>query len=106
MAQLLVFVLDNLEQCPDVLAAWEEAGVTGVTILESTGMVRVRQALQDDFPLMPSLRDLLVGREAHHRTLFSIVQDDAVLERAIAATHHVIGDLTRPVSRVVGLPRS
>jgi nitrogen regulatory protein P-II 1 len=115
MAQLLVFVLDNLDLCSDLLDAWEEAGVTGVTILESTGLVRVRQALRDDLPLLPSLRDLLAGRESHHRTLFSIVQDEAVLEQAIVATQRVVGDLTRPytgvlftlpLSRVVGLPRA
>lgn len=112
MANLLVFVLDCIEQCPNVLDAWEEAGVTGVTIVESTGMARVRSTIRDDMPLMPSLRDLLSGREEHHRTLFSVVEDDQALERAIAATEEVVGDLSRentgilfvvPVTRVMGL---
>jgi nitrogen regulatory protein P-II 1 len=115
MAHLLVLVLDNLEQCPHVLDAWEGAGVTGVTILESTGLNRVRQGIRDDFPLMPSLRSLLAGRETHHRTLFSVVEDEAVLERAIEATQRVIGDLSQPytgllfvvpVSQVLGLKRN
>jgi hypothetical protein len=33
MAHLVVFVLDDLEQCPQVLDAWDEAGAPGVTIL-------------------------------------------------------------------------
>lgn len=115
MAQLLVFVLDNMEQCPSVLDAWEGAGVTGVTILESTGLNRVRQGIRDDFPLMPSLRSMLAGRETHHRTLFSVVEDEAVLERAIEATQRVVGDLSEPytgllfvvpVDRVLGLKSS
>ena len=112
MANLLVFVLDCSERCPDVLDAWENAGVTGITILESTGMARVRNALRDDMPLMPSLRDLLSGTEEHHRTLFSVVEDDEILERAIAVTQEVVGDLSEentgilfvvPVTRVLGL---
>jgi len=91
---------------------WEGAGVTGVTILESTGLNRVRQGIRDDFPLMPSLRSLLAGGETHHRTLFSVVEDEAVLERAIEATRRVVGDLSQPhtgllfvvpVSQVLGL---
>lgn len=115
MAQLLVFVLDNMEHCPSVLDAWEDAGVTGVTILESTGLNRLRQGIRDDFPLMPSLRSILAGRETHHRTLFSVVEDEAVLARAIEATQRVVGDLSQPytgllfvvpVNQVLGLKRT
>jgi nitrogen regulatory protein PII len=112
MPHLVVFVLDNLEQCPQVLDAWDEAGAPGVTILESTGLRRVRAMMRDDMPLFPSLRDLLASRELHHRTLFTVVEDEATLERVIAATERVIGDFTRhhtgllfvvPVTRVLGL---
>ncbi len=114
MAHLVVFVLDNLEQCPDVLDAWEQAGVTGVTIVESTGLGRVRGVVRDDLPLLPSLTDLLSSRELHHRTLFTVVEDEETLERVIAATERVIGDFSRhhtgllfvvPVSRVLGLEK-
>lgn len=114
MANLLVFVLDCIEECPNVLDAWEKAGVTGATILESTGMARVRNVIRDDMPLIPSLRDLLSSREEHHRTLFCVIEDDEILERAVAATEQVAGDLTRentgilfvmPVTRVIGLKK-
>lgn len=114
MANLLVLVLDDVEQCPSILDAWNKAGVTGITILESTGQARLRRAMRDDLPLMPSLRDLLAGSEMHHRTLVSVVGDDEVLERAIAATQETIGDLEShdtgvlfvvPVTRVIGLKR-
>lgn len=112
MAQLLVLVLDNLEQCPAVLDAWEEAGVGGATILESIGLGRLRGIVSDDLPLIPSLRDLLATREFQHRTLFTVVEDESTLERVIAATERIVGDLSEPhtgllfvvpVSRVLGL---
>ena len=114
MVHLLVCVLDNLEQCPDILDAWEAAGAPGVTILESTGLGRVRRAVRDDLPLLPSLRDFFARRELNHRTLFTVIEDEATLERVIAATERVIGDFTRqrtgllfvvPVSRALGLEK-
>ena len=114
MRHLLVLVLNNLEQCSALLDAWEEAGAHGVTILESTGLGRLRRALWDDLPLLPSLADLLSTRECHHRTLFTVVKDEETLESIITATRSVIGDLDQhdtgllfvvPVTRVLGLDR-
>ena len=56
MSYLVVFVLDDIDRSQDVLDAWESAGVNGITIIESTGLGRVRQAgIRDDIPLLPSL---------------------------------------------------
>ena len=61
---------------------------------------------------MPSLRSLAAGDEMHNRTLFAVVEDDAVLERAVTAAEKVIGDFDQPdngilfvvpVARVLGV---
>jgi nitrogen regulatory protein PII len=114
MAHLVVLVLDRPEQYPSVLEAWEEAGITGLTILESTGLGRVRGVMRDDMPLLPSLRDVLAAQELHHRTLFSVIEDDATVERVISATERIVGGFDRrhtgllfvvPVSQVFGLEK-
>lgn len=114
MAYLVVLVLDNPDYCPDILRAWDEAGVSGATILESTGMARIQKGIWDDLPLIPSVRNLLGARELHRRTLFTVVQDEETVERVITATQTVIGDLNThhtgilfvvPVVRVLGLER-
>ncbi len=116
MYYLVVFVLDDVNLGPDVLDAWVEAGVGGITIIESTGLARVQQieGLRDDIPLMPSLRSLLNRREDHHRTLFSIVEGDEMVEKVIGVTERVTGELIKPntgilfafpLSHVVGVPR-
>jgi nitrogen regulatory protein PII len=115
MAQLVVFVLDDVRHFPDVLRAWQGAGVRGITILESTGLARQQQVFErDDIPLMPSLRDMLAGRERHHRTLLAVVEDDSVIDEVIRITQEIVGDLTEPdtgimfitpLSRVVGIPK-
>ncbi len=109
---LVVMVVNCVEVCPNVLEAWEKAGVSGVTIIESIGMRRLQTIMRDDIPLMPSLRDLVTNEELAYRTLFSVVPDEETVDRVIAATEAVVGDLSQPnsgflfvvpVSRAVGL---
>jgi nitrogen regulatory protein PII len=116
MNHLIIFVLDDTSLLEDLLTAWEKAGVTGVTLLESTGMHRVQmRASRDDLPLMPSLRALLSSREEHHRTLFTVVEKEETIDAVIRATEQVVGDLSGhgtgilfvlPVSRAVGLHKA
>jgi nitrogen regulatory protein PII len=112
MAYIVVLVLDNPDQCTDVLTAWEEAEAPGATILESTGMHRVRGRLfRDDVPLFPSVRHLAQVEELRHRTIFAVIENEETLERVIAATEALIDFsqphsgllFTVPVGRVVGL---
>ncbi len=113
MYHMILLILDDINQCSSILEAWEAQGVGGVTILESTGLGRVRKlSIRDDIPLMPSLSRLLQNREERHRTLFSVVEGEAMVDKVIEATQTVLGDLEQahngvlfvlPVSRVVGL---
>lgn len=114
MTHLLVLVVDQVEFCPDVLEAWRELGVPGVTILDSMGSQRLRDSERDDLPLMPSLRTILSNQATHNRTLFSVIEDEAVLEKAAQAALHILGDLeqahngimfTVPVGRAWGHTR-
>jgi nitrogen regulatory protein PII len=113
MAHLVVLVLDDPDRCRDVLDAWEAAGAPGVTILDSSGLGRMRRAsIRDDIPLMPSLSLLFRRQEDHHCTLFSIVKDQSQVESIAQATQAIIGAFDRghtgllfvvPVSQVYGL---
>lgn len=113
MAYMVVLIVDDPEDCPAILEVWEKLGVRGVTILESTGLGRLKRAgLRDDIPLMPSLRDLLESNEEHHRTLLSVVDDEGKVDEMISAAQKITGDLDGahtgflfvvPVLRVHGL---
>lgn len=114
MHYLVVMVLDDINHGPRLFDAWEAAGVTGITIIESTGLGRLRRTLglRDDMPLMPSIRALTQAREEHHRTIFSIVEGEAMVDTLIDVTERTIGKLSEPhtgvlfalpVARVVGL---
>jgi len=93
--------MPDIDKCQAVLDAWEEHGVSGVTVLESLGMHKIQQmrAERDDLPLIPSLRHLMEGEEYHHRTAFVVVDDDFDLEGLIEATERVVGgDFNAPNS--------
>lgn len=95
---MVMLVLDDIDRCPLVFDAWEKAGTRGITILESTGLGRVRRALgmRNDLPLMPTLRTLLHSREERHRTLISVVESEEMVDRLIEATEAITGDLCEP----------
>ena len=98
MKYMIIAVIDELAKCPSILESWENAGAAGITILESTGLGRIRQGehLRDDLPLIPSLRNLMQTREEHHRTMFTIVNDEAMIDLIFEATEKVLGDLNQP----------
>jgi nitrogen regulatory protein PII len=104
--------MDRVEQCNDLLEAWEQAGAPGITIVESTGLQRLRRAMRDDLPLLPSLRNLLSSQELHHRTIFTVIEDEETVQRVVEATRSCVGDFSNPhggllfvvpVSQVYGL---
>jgi len=98
MPNLIVAVLLDIQVCHDVIRVWEEAGVTGATILDSIGMrhMKQRHAHRDDLPLMPSMRKLLESEEFNHRTIFSVVDDDFDVDGLIHKTEALIGNFDKP----------
>jgi nitrogen regulatory protein P-II 1 len=94
---LILFVLDNPDKLEELLDAWENAGTRGATVLSSTGMHRLNAGvIRDDIPLIPGLDDFYKRVEDYHRTLFTIVKDDDVLQKIVDATQKVVGDLNQP----------
>ncbi len=113
MPPVAVFlVVHEVERLQDLLSAWDDVGVTGATVIESTGSYRLRmRGYRDDLPLIPSLDSFLQGEGENQRTCFTIVQEDRV-DELIQATERVLGNLSDPntgilfvlpVLRVVGL---
>jgi nitrogen regulatory protein P-II 1 len=102
MYYMIFFVLDDANRTEEILEAWNEVGIPGATVLESTGMGRLIDAgLRDDTPLMPSLRDFFRSSGSHNRTLFSIIEDKDKVPDILKATEEVIGDLSKPNTGVL-----
>jgi hypothetical protein len=116
MIYLILMVLHEITCLDDILSAWEECGVSGVTILPSTGLTHLRKnlALRDDLSLLPSIEDLLHPAENTNLTLFSAVYGEEMVDKVVEATQKITGDLdlpntgilvVLPVARAYGLDR-
>jgi len=92
---LLVMVLDDLEHLNDVLNAWTEVGVPGITILESTGVNRVLQRDTADAAFAGFSQIFGSGRVGHN-TIFSVIADLELAEKAVTATEKVVGPMADP----------
>jgi len=94
---MILCVVHDSEKCEPLLKAWENAGVTGATIVHSTGLGRMHgNGLRDDLPLFPGLDDLLEHEEYFNRTIFSIVEQEESVDLVVQATEMVLGDLSLP----------
>jgi nitrogen regulatory protein PII len=113
---MILFVLHDPFRLQEVLNLWNETGVSGITILPSSGLKRLQESniFRDDIPLIPSLENLLEQKETLNRTLFTIVPSEEMVDKVVNATQTLIGDLNLPntgilavipVARVYGLDR-
>ncbi len=115
MPNLVVVITPDADKSRAVLDTWEKLGVSGVTVLESMGLHKIRQlrGQRDDLPLFPSLRHLMESEEYHHRTAFVVVDDDFDLDGLIRATEQAVGGdfdapnsgllFVVPVARALGM---
>lgn len=97
---LLIMVLDDSTRLDDVLAAWVEAGVKGVTILESTGLNRVFRRKTAD-PAFAGFSQIFGSGRVGHQTLFAVIDEIGTAETAVAATETVLGSLDQPDTGIV-----
>lgn len=96
---MILCVVHDLEKCEPLLQEWESVGVTGATIMHSTGLGRMHgNDLWDDLPLFPGLDDLLEHEEYFNRTIFTVVDQEDLVDQVVKATEKVLGDMSMPDS--------
>lgn len=110
MAQALIVVLYDPEQLPTLLNAWHDIGVQGITVLRSAGGHSAKTWL--DEVGLGALGELFNTEAVQTKTVFSVFDDDGLLERAIIAAEQITGSFkedntgllfTVPVGYVEGL---
>lgn len=97
---MLVMVLDDVSHRDDVLQAWTDAGVEGVTIIESTGINRVLQRTEAQ-PMFMGFGQIFGGGRVGHETLFAVIESLELAESAVRATEEVVGDLKEPDTGII-----
>jgi hypothetical protein len=91
---MVMLVLDNPQQLDDVLQAWQDIGIDGATITESTGAYRRNVKRVGGRYFMGLAQPTSIG-EGHY-TLFVIVPTEQRAQECLAAAETVTGDLDGP----------
>lgn len=99
MPHLVLVILDDFAVLPDLLKAWREAGVSGATILQSAGAYRTTSWLGRVG--LASLDRLFESDEVRRRTVFTIVESDQLLDRAVGEAERVVGGFEQPNTGVL-----
>jgi nitrogen regulatory protein P-II 1 len=92
---MIMFVSRTEEQASEMLDVWVQAGIQGVTILESAGMSKAK-GFRDDLGIVVSLKSLTRAKEIHHRTLFSAVKDQETVDKVVQASTEYVRDWSSP----------
>lgn len=95
---LIILFLHNPELLEELMEAWDKEGVNGATILFSVGMGKFleKQGFRDDIPLIPSLDHFYETSEKLSRTIFATIKEEALIDKIVAATQRIMGDLNEP----------
>jgi nitrogen regulatory protein PII len=96
---MLMFVLDDPNKLDAVLETWESLGVSGVTIVESTGIARHQGYV--GAPFMAGINRLIQSDQEGHYTLFTIVKSENTVRKCIAAVEALVGNLKEPNTGVM-----
>lgn len=111
----LFLILNKTDELEEVLAAMTRVGVKGATILDSQGMGSAMViGDQDDLPIFGSLKMFFDREHPYNKTVFTVIESDELLDKAIDAIQSVVGNLDRPneglmftvpVGRVIGMKK-
>lgn len=89
---MIMVVLDNPDLLDETLEAWDQVGVRGATIIESTGIHRLRKK---NIPMRYLFQTPGVVEEGH-LTLFVIVEGEKMVQECLDATEGIAGNLDEP----------
>jgi hypothetical protein len=78
---LLITVVNDEHLLKDLVTGWLDIGVTGGTVVESTGLLRL---ISDTIPIFAGFRSLVSGGGSYNRTLLTAIADKETLDQAVA----------------------
>lgn len=98
--KLVILVLNKVEKLDNFLESLMEYGITGATIINSTGLVKELSKKCNDYPIFSSIRMFLDFSHHESKTIFMALKDEQV-ETVRKIVREVIGDLSQPDTAVL-----
>ena len=93
--QVVTLVLNKTECLEELLEALIENKISGATVLDSTGMMRVIDQSGDDLPMFSAFRQLFDPERRSSKTLMMVLTEEEV-NTARAVINRVTGGLDKP----------
>ncbi len=112
---VLFIVLNKSEFLDDILTEFVKIGIKGATILDSQGMGSALVNNSENVPIFGALRNFLDSSRPYNKTIFTVLNDEELVEKAMQAVADIVGDFrtpgvglmfTVPIGKIYGLPKS
>lgn len=95
--QVLFVVLNETDLLNDILAGFVDVGVSGATVLDSQGMANVIiESDKKHIFLYGHLKTLMQDALPYNKTIFTVLKNQELVEKAVAVVQSVIGDVPKP----------
>lgn len=92
---VLVVVLNAIDYLEDILSGFVDEGISGATILDSQGMGRaIVDGEHNSIPLFGALHTLLADSHPYSKTIFTVLEDEVMVDKAVEVVQEVISDLS------------
>ena len=93
---VLFIVINDIDYLDDILSGFVEEDINGATILDSQGMGSAIVANNyKSIPLFGSLKNVLSDAHPYNKTIFTVLEDEQAVERAVAVVQEVLGDIDK-----------
>lgn len=93
--QLLVLVLNKVEVLEDLMTQMASGGISGATILSSTGMATALMHSEEEVPMFGILRKVFNPDRVESKTIFTVLKDEQI-DTAKEIINRVTGGLENP----------
>lgn len=94
----LFIVLNETKYLDDILAGFVEVGVSGATILDSQGMASavMNGKNGNSISVFGNLKYMFQDAKPYNKTIFTVIESEELLKKAIKKVQSVIGVVKRP----------
>lgn len=92
--KLFVIVLNKVDKLDSLLEELGEAGISGATIMNSTGMAHELLS-HDELGFIGAFRQLLDPKRKENRTIYMVLEDSLV-DKAIEIVDRVVDGIDNP----------
>jgi len=106
---MIMFVLNDIQLADEILKSWSEIGISGATVIESSGLHR---HLKKIVPMRYSF-DSGDSEEFGNLTFLVMVDSEKLVDSCLESIEKIVGDLNQPntgifsawpLSKVKGIP--